>query len=111
MEGNELPRKRYFLTLAVVFTAVAFALVFALCAAINRWLFSNGAKIGVAGEVIASFVTIAVAVFMPIAFAIAVSMRTPPHRPNYPRIEHLRIAGKYASTGAAKMSVSPLYLK
>jgi len=111
MEGNELPRKHHFLTLAVVFTAVAFALVFALCAAINRWFFSNGAKIGVAGDFIASFMPIAVAIFMPIAIAIAALMRKSPQRPNYPRIEHLRIAGKYAPTGAAKMGVSPLYLR
>jgi len=103
MEGNELPRKHHFLTLAVVFTAVAFALVFALCAAIDRWFFSNGAKMGVAADLIASF--------MPIAIAIAALMRKSPQRPNYPRIEHLRIAGKYAPTGTAKMGVSPLYLR
>lgn len=111
MEGEQLPRKHYFLTLAVVFAAVAFALAFALCAAIDRWLFSNGASIGVAGDVIAMFMPIAVAVFMPMAIAIAISMRKPPQRLNHPRIEHLRIAGKYTPTGAAKIGVSPLYLK
>jgi len=114
MEDNRLPRKQYFLGLAVLFTAVAFALMFALCAAIERRFFSNGAYIGVAGDVIATFMPVAIALFMPIGVAIAIiaiSMRKPSQRPNHPRIEHLRIAGKYASTGAAKMGVSPLYLK
>ena len=111
MKGSHLSRKHYFLALAVVFTAVAFALAFALCAAINHWFFSNGAKMGVAGDFIASFMPIAVAIFMPIAIAIAALMRKSPQRPNYPRIEHLRIAGKYAPTGASKVGVSPLHLR
>jgi hypothetical protein len=109
MEGNQLRRKHYFLTLAVVFTAAAFALVFALCAVIARRLFSNGANMGVAGDVITKFMPIAVAVFMPIA--ITIFMRKPSQRPNHPRIEHLRIGGKYAPTSASKVGVSPLHLK
>jgi hypothetical protein len=109
MEDNRSLRRNYFLTLAVVFIAVAFTLVFALCAAINRWLFAHGASMGVAGDVIAIWVPIAVGVFVPIPLAIYYARR-PAQRPNHPRIEHLRIAGKYAPTSAAKMGVSPLYL-
>ena len=111
MEGERPPRKHYFLTLAMVFTAGAFVLALALCAAIERRLFSGAAYVGVAGDVIGSFMPVAVAVFMPIAIAIAVLMRKSPRRLNHPRIEHLRIAGKYAPTSASKMGVSPLHLR
>lgn len=111
MDGNRLPRKHYFLTLAVVFTAAAFALVFALCLAIDRWFFSGGANAGVAGDLIATFMPIAIAIFVPLAIAMAASMHRSSQRPNHPRIEHLRIAGKYVPTSAAKIGVSPLYLK
>jgi len=110
MEG-ELPRKRYFLGVALIFAAVAFALVMALCVALERRLFSNGAMLGVLGTLTATWMPIAVAVFLPIGIAIAVAMRKFLQRPNYPRIEHLRIAGKYVPASPAKMGVSPLYLK
>jgi len=111
MESEGLPQKHYFLTLAMVFTAGAFALVMALCVALERRLFSNGAMLGVLGTLTATWMPIAVAVFLPIGIAIAVAMRKFPQRHNYPRIEHLRIAGKYVPAGPAKMGVSPLYLK
>lgn len=111
MEGEHLPRKHYFLALAVVFAAVAFALVFALCAAIDRRLFSNAAGLGVWGSTIATWTPIAVAIFVPLFAAILMFVRKPSRWPNYPRIEHLRIAGKYAPTSATKMGVSPLHLK
>ena len=110
VESERLPRKHYFLALALVFAAVAFALVLALCAAIDRRLFSNGANFGVAGGVIAAWMPIGVAVFMPIAATIFFA-RKPSRPPNHPRIEHLRIAGKYAPTSPAKMGVSPLHLE
>jgi len=113
MEDNRSPLKNYFLALAVAFTAAAFALVLALCAAMNHWFFgffAHGASMGVAGDVTAIWMPIAVAVFMPIAIAIYYAHR-PPRPLNYPRIEHLRIAGKYVPTSAGKIGVSPLYLK
>lgn len=106
----ESPRKRYFLTLAVVFAAVAFALVFALCAAIDHRLFSSGAHTGLAGAIIDAWMPL-FAAFLPILIAVFVVTLKPVRRPNHPRIEHLRIAGKYTSTGASKMGVSPLQLR
>jgi len=112
MEGEHLHRKHYFLALAMVFVALAFALVFVLCVAIERHLSATAASAGVAAGIIASWTPIAVGVFLPIAAALFL-MRKPsrPPRPNHPRIEHLRIAGKYAPTGSAKMGVSPLDLR
>jgi uncharacterized membrane protein len=106
MDVGHVSRKHYLLTFALVFAAVTFALVFALCAAIDRRLFSNSAIIGVAGGVVATWMPIAVGTFIAIYYT-----RRPPRQPNYPRIEHLRIAGKYAPTSASKIGVSPLYLR
>jgi hypothetical protein len=41
---------------------------------------------------------------------VAMLLRKSSQRANYPRIEHLRIAGKYAPTEAATIGVSPLHL-
>lgn len=100
MEGSHLSRKRHFLVLAAAFIFVTFAALFVLCLAIDLRYGSNVAAT-------------AVAVAVPIWVAIWAAMftRKPSHPANYPRIEHLRIAGKYASTSAAKMGVSPLHLK
>jgi hypothetical protein len=46
-----------------------------------------------------------------VAIFLAMFARKASQRVNYPRIEHLRIAGKYAPTSAAKMGVSPLHLR
>jgi len=99
MKGSHLSRKHNFLALAVVFIAVAFASLLVLCVAIGRRYGSN--------------IAIIVAMGAPIAVAMWVAMFTrKPSRPaNYPRIEHLRIAGKYAPTGASKVGVSPLHLE
>jgi hypothetical protein len=46
-----------------------------------------------------------------VAMWMAMFPRKPSPRANHPRIEHLRIAGNYASTDAAKIGVSPLHLR
>jgi hypothetical protein len=98
MKGSHLSRKRYFLAFAVVSTSVASLAILALCVAIGRRYGSNTATI----------VAMGVALAVPICFAMF--LRKPSQRANYPRIEHLRIAGKYAPTDAARVGVSPLHL-
>lgn len=107
MERGYLSRKHYFF-LALAFTLMAFVAVFILWFAIDQRYRSNGAVIaviGAAGAGIPIWIGVAVAIFAPM-FA-----RKPSQPVNYPRIEHLRIAGKYAPTGAAKIGVSPLHLR
>ena len=99
MKGSHLSRKHYFLALAVVFIAVAFASLLVLCVAIGRRYGSNIAIIVAVGPLLA------------VAIWVAVFTRKPSRPANYPRIEHLRIAGKYAPTGASKIGVSPLRLQ
>jgi hypothetical protein len=105
MESGGLSRKHYFLLFAVVFIFMASVAVFILCLADDQRYGSSGAALAVgwSGLAVAIFVPL-VAIFVPI-FA-----RTSPPA-NYPRIEHLRIAGKYSPTDAAKMGVSPLRLR
>lgn len=107
---TEQPRKHHVLALAVLFAAVAFALIFALCTAIDRRLFSSGAHIGLAGAIVDAWMPL-FAAFLPILIAIFVVTRKPVRRPNHPRIEHLRIAGKYAPASPSKTGVSPLQLR
>lgn len=54
---------------------------------------------------------IGVLVALGIAFVAAASARKPLRPSNYPRIEHLRIAGKYqAAERFGEMGISPLHL-
>ncbi len=99
MKGSHLSRKHYFLSFAVVSTSVASLALLALCVAIDRRYGSNIAIIEAIGAAIL------------VAMWMAMFPRKPSQRANYPRIEHLRIAGKYASTDAAKIGVSPLHLR
>jgi uncharacterized membrane protein len=99
MKGNHLFRKHNFLVLAVVFVSVAFGALFVLSAAIDRRYGSNIAIIVAMGTAVA------------VALWPAMLVRKPSRPANYPRIEHLRIAGKYAPTGASKVGVSPLHLR
>lgn len=51
-------------------------------------------------------------VVLGIVFAGAALARKPLRSPNYPRIEHLRIAGKYQAVGRfGEMGISPLHLR
>jgi hypothetical protein len=55
---------------------------------------------------------IQLAVVFGITLAAAASTRKPLRPSNYPRIEHLRIAGKYHAVGtSAEMGISPLHLR
>jgi hypothetical protein len=99
MKGSHLSRKHYFLALAVVFISVTFAALLVLCVAIDRRYGSNTAIIEAIGAAILG------------AMWMAMFPRKPSQQANYPRIEHLRIAGKYASMDAAKIGVSPLHLR
>ncbi len=104
MERGYLSRKEYFAMFAGV---LIFMACVAMLIAINRGYASKGVLIA------AGWSSFAVAILLPMAAAILVPMfdRKPSQPVNYPRIEHLRIAGKYAPTGAAKIGVSPLHLR
>jgi hypothetical protein len=98
MKRSHLSRKHYFLSFAVVSTSVASLALLALCVAIGRRYGSNTAII------------VAMGVALAVPICVAMFLRKPSQRANYPRIEHLRIAGKYAPTDAARIGVSPLHL-
>jgi heme/copper-type cytochrome/quinol oxidase subunit 4 len=98
MKGSHLSRKHYFLSFAVVSTSVASLALLALWVAIGRRYGSNTAII------------VAMGVALAVPICVAMFLRKPSQRANYPRIEHLRIAGKYAPTDAARIGVSPLHL-
>jgi hypothetical protein len=99
MKGSHLSRKHYyFLSFAVVSTSMAFLAILALCIAIGRLHGSNIAII------------VAMGVALAVAICVPMFLREPSQRANYPRIEHLRIAGKYAPTDAARIGASPLHL-
>ena len=99
MKGSHLSRKHYFMALAVVFVSVTFAALLVLCVAIDRRYGSNIAIIEAIGAVILA------------AMWMAIFPRKTSQRASYPRIEHLRIAGKYASTDAAEIGVCPMHLR
>jgi hypothetical protein len=98
MKGSHLSRKHYFLSFAVVSTSVASLALLALCGAIGRRYGSNTAII------------VAMGVALAVPICVAMFLRKSSQRANYPRIEHLRIARKYAPTAAARIGVSPLHL-
>jgi hypothetical protein len=98
MKGSHLSRKHYFMSFAVASTSVASLALLALCVAIGRRYGSNTATI------------VAVGVALAVPICAAMFLQKPSQRANYPRIEHLRIAGKYAPTDAARVGVSPLHL-
>jgi len=96
MPNSEMSGRRYFFTVGAIFAAAAFCGIVALCSVLVRRFLS--------GETIAP---IALAVFG-LALLISVFARKPTRSPNYPRIEHLRIAGKYSPSGGADTGISPL---
>jgi hypothetical protein len=99
MDVNHLSRKHYFLPVAVAFFLAVFSALLVLGMAIDRRYGSDTATLVALGTAFA------------LAIWPAMFMRKRSRPANYPRIEHLRIAGKYAPTGAAKMGVSPLHLR
>lgn len=85
----------------------AFCLI-AFCVVLERPYGMSGTIIAILAQVGAFFPLAAV---LGITFAAAASARKP-LRPNYPRIEHLRIAGKYHAAGrSADLGISPLHLR
>jgi hypothetical protein len=97
MKGSHLSRKHYLLSFAVVSTSVTYLALLALCVAVGRRYGSNTAIL----------VAMGVALAVPVC---AMFLLKSSQRVNYPRIEHLRIAGKYEPTDAARIGVSPLHL-
>lgn len=98
--------KKYFRTVAVLTVLVAFCAIVALWVAIERRF---GTPVMIAANIlpfIAPFVVLGL-VMVGAAFK-----RKPLRSSNQPRIEHLRIAGKYQSVGRfGETGISPLHLR
>lgn len=111
MERGSLSRRHYFFLALAVLMFMASVAVFILCFAIERRHDSNGAVIAVIAAIAAAGANIPIWVGVAVAILAPMFARKSSQAVNYPRIEHLRIAGKYAPTGAAKTGVSPLHLR
>ena len=88
-----------------------FPILLAFCTLIASWVVFERpyGTIATIAASIAPFV--APFVVLGVALAAAFSKRKP-LRSNYPRIEHLRIAGKYQAVGtSADIGISPLHLR
>jgi uncharacterized membrane protein len=87
-------------------------LAMAICALTASWVVFER-PYGTIGTIAASIAPfIGAFVVLGIVFAGAASTRKPLRSSNYPRIEHLRIAGKYHAVGtSAEMGFSPLHLR
>ena len=100
--------KRYFLP-AVIFTIFAY-----FFSVIVFWVVFER-PYGTSGTTIAAII----AAYIPVAVVLGISIHAASTRKalrssNYPRIEHLRIAGKYqyhAVRSSAEMGISPLHLR
>ncbi len=101
--------KRYFLPVAIFAVFVLFCSVFAFWVVFEM-------RYGTTRTTIAAVIAQAGA-FIPLAFVLWIIIRGASTRkrlrsPNYPRIEHLRIAGKYHAVGRyGEMGSSPLNLR
>jgi hypothetical protein len=108
MNREYMSRKHYFFLALYVLIFMASVAVFIVCFSTDPRYRSNAAVISLiaaAGSGIPIWVGVFFAIFAPMI------AREPSHRANYPRIDHLRIAGKYTPTSAAKIGVSPLHLR
>jgi len=87
-------------------------LAMAICALIASWVVFER-PYGTIGTIAASIAPfIGPFVVLGIALTAAASRRKPLRSSNYPRIEHLRIAGKYQTVGRlGEMGISPLHLR
>lgn len=86
-------------------------LAMAICALIASWVVFERpyGTIGTIAASIAPFIGLFVVLFV---IFVAAATRKPLRSPNYPRIEHLRIAGKYHAVGRyGEMGSSPLHLR
>ncbi|MBZ5502770.1 MAG: hypothetical protein LAN59_11120 [Acidobacteriia bacterium] len=104
MNWNHMTLKRYFLTIVVFVIVAGFFGLFALCIAIGTHGGSDRAAVAIYTAVFAAVFT---SLFSSL---VEIFARKFPQPPNYPRIKHLRIAGKYTATGAAAVGVSPLHI-
>jgi hypothetical protein len=85
----------------IFLTFLAYCGVVVLAAALAKEYHTVGAMIPI-------FIALAVSV----GVAVPASRRKSLRPPNCPRIEHLRIAGKYQAVGtSAEMGISPLHLR
>ena len=99
--------KRYFLPAVIFAIFVFFCIVYVFWVVFDR-------RYGTSGTTIVAIVTIIAlaGVWVPLGIAVAASTRRPLRPPNYPRIEHLRIAGKYHSVRRFSVEeISPLHLR
>ena len=117
--GGYVALKRYFLPVAISAIFVLFCSVIALWVVLERPYGTSGTTIVAIIAQAGPFIPLAVALVIPLAVALGISIwaastRKPFRSSNYPRIEHLRIAGKYnyhAVRSSAEMGISPLHLR
>ncbi|MDE3169838.1 MAG: hypothetical protein KGL75_06830 [Acidobacteriota bacterium] len=97
--------ERYSPIAATLFT------ILAVCAVIASWVVLER-PYGIAGQIAAGIGSF-IGVFVAIGIGVAAALRRKPLRSsNYPRIEHLRIAGKYQAVDRfGEMGISPLRLR
>ena len=86
-------------------------LAMAICALIASWVVFERpyGTIGTIAASLAPFIGLFVVLFV---IVVAAAKRKPLRSPNYRRIEHLRIAGKYHAVGRyGEVGISPLHLR
>jgi hypothetical protein len=96
----------FFSTILLAFCILVFGVLFAKPYGTGRTFIAIIAHAGV-------WATLGIGLAIPVitSFIVATSGRKPLHPPNYPRIEHLRIAGKYQAVGRfGDIGISPLHL-
>jgi len=89
-------------------------LAMAICALIASWVVFERpyGTIGTIAASLAPFIAFIVPFFVLFVIVVAAAKRKPLRSPNYPRIEHLRIAGKYQAVGRfGETGISPLHLR
>ena len=106
MPKSTMSSRRYFIAAAVICTSAAFCLIVALGVLIDRRFEFYGAIVPILAVVPGFVLTLACGLVLTLACT-----RKPFRSPNYPRIEHLRIAGKYSPTGSADFGISPFHLQ
>lgn len=86
-------------------------LAMAICALVASWVVFER-PYGTVGAIVASLVPFIALFVVLLVIFVAAAKRKPLRSPNYPRIEHLRIAGKYQAVGRfGEMGISPLHLR
>ena len=110
MPDRTMSWRRYFIAAAVICTFTAFCGIVALGVVIDRRFGSYGTIVPILAVVPGLALPALALALALLALALALA-RKPSRPPNYPRIEHLRISGKYSPGGAADLGVSPLHLQ